>query len=160
MVKERGSSVSRSAPSCANAMNSFSTMRVPSRLPMAAASRHGTPRLHATGAKTQPKIICIESPGMPMTLPIAPRMPFRRKIMATNEISIAPTFMARCRPSAVPRPAASITFTSVFSICSVTVPRVSGVSVSGTNILAIISVPGAVMITAVSRWRASMPNAM
>ena len=41
-----------------------------------------------------------------------------------------------------------------------TVPSVSGVSVSGTNIFAIISVPGAVMITAVSRCCASMPNAM
>ena len=97
---------------------------------------------------------------MPITLPMAPRMPLSRKIIATNEISIAPTFIARCRPSAVPRPAASMTLTSVFSICSLTVPRVSGVSVSGTNIFAIISVPGAVMITAVSRCRASMPNAM
>src|SRR5688572_13777094 len=160
MVNERGSSESFSAPSCAKAMNSLSTMRVPSRLPIAAASRHGTPRLHATGANTQPKIICIDKPGTPIALPRAPRIPLSRKISATNEISMAPTFIARCRPSAVPRPAASITLTSVFSICSLTVPRVSGVSVSGTNILAIISVPGAVMITAVSRWRASMPNAM
>ena len=37
---------------------------------------------------------------------------------------------------------------------------VSGTSVSGTNILAIISVPGAVMITAVSRCCASIPNRM
>ena len=41
-----------------------------------------------------------------------------------------------------------------------TVPSVSGCSVSGTNSLAIISVPGAVMITAVSRCLASMPNRM
>ena len=53
-----------------------------------------------------------------------------------------------------------MTLTSVFSISSLTVPRVSGISVSGTNILAIISVPGAVMITAVSRCCGSMPNAM
>ncbi len=37
-------------------------------------------------------------------------------------------------------------------------PIVSGTSVSGTNILAIMIVPGAVMITAVSRCLASMPN--
>ena len=60
----------------------------------------------------------------------------------------------------VPRPAASITLTSVRSISRRTVPMVSGTSVSGTKILAIISVPGAVMITAVSRWLASMPNRM
>ena len=39
-------------------------------------------------------------------------------------------------------------------------PSSSGTSVSGTNILAIIIVPGAVMITAVSRCCASMPNRM
>ena len=53
-----------------------------------------------------------------------------------------------------------MTLTSVRSISSLTVPSVSGTAVSGTNILAIISVPGAVMITAVSRWRGSMPKAM
>ncbi len=42
---------------------------------------------------------------------------------------------------------------------SLTVPSVSGVPVSGTNIFDIISVPGAVMITAVSRCLGSMPNA-
>ena len=40
------------------------------------------------------------------------------------------------------------------------VPMVFGCSVSGTSILEISSVPGAVMITAVSKWRASTPNAM
>ena len=153
IVKERGSSDSLRPPSCANAMNSLSTMRVPSRLPTTAASFHGTPRLHATGANTQPKIICSDRPTVP-------RMPLTRKISATNEISIAPTFIARCRPSAVPRPAASMMLTSVCSISSLTVPSVSGVSVSGTNIFAIISVPGAVMITAVSKCFGSMPKAM
>ena len=79
---------------------------------------------------------------------------------AMNEMSIAPTLIASCRPSDVPRPAASMTLTSVRSISSLTVPSVSGTSVSGTNILAIISVPGAVMMTAVRRWRGSMPKAM
>src|SRR5258708_29483484 len=43
------------SPSAAYATNSLSTMRVPSRLPIVAASFHGTPILHATGEKTQPK---------------------------------------------------------------------------------------------------------
>ena len=53
-----------------------------------------------------------------------------------------------------------MTLTSVRSTSSFTVPIVSGSSVSGTNILAIISVPGAVMITAVSRCLASIPKRM
>ena len=53
-----------------------------------------------------------------------------------------------------------MTLTSVRSTFSVTLPMVCGVSVSGTSIFAIMIVPGAVMMTAVSRWRASMPNAM
>src|SRR5207247_517847 len=64
------------------------------------------------------------------------------------------------RSAVVPRPAPSTTFTSVRGISTFTPPRVSGVSVSGSMILAIMIVPGAVMITAVSRWRASIPNAM
>ena len=53
-----------------------------------------------------------------------------------------------------------MTLTSVRSTFSVTAPIVLGTSVSGTSIFAIMIVPGAVMITAVSRCRASMPNAM
>ena len=53
-----------------------------------------------------------------------------------------------------------MTLTSVRSTLSFTVPIVSGCSVSGTKILAIISVPGAVMMTAVSRCCASIPNRM
>ena len=53
-----------------------------------------------------------------------------------------------------------MTLTSVRSTSSFTVPIVSGTSVSGTKIFAIISVPGAVMMTAVSRCCASMPNRM
>ena len=75
-------------------------------------------------------------------------------------MSIAPTFSARCSPSNVPRPAASMTLTSVDFTSSFTRPMVSGTPVSGTNILAIMIVPGAVMITAVSRCLASMPNRM
>ena len=53
-----------------------------------------------------------------------------------------------------------MTLTSVFFTSSRTVPSVSGTAVSGTNIFAIISVPGAVMMTAVSRCFGSMPKAM
>ena len=53
-----------------------------------------------------------------------------------------------------------MTLTSVFSTFNLTDPIVFGTSVSGTSIFAIMIVPGAVMMTAVSRWRASMPNAM
>ena len=47
---------------------------------------------------------------------------------------------------------------SVAGIC--TLPAVNDSSVSGTSILAISSVPGAVMMTAASRCLASTPNAM
>ena len=141
-------------------MNSFSTMRVPSRLPIVPASRHGTPRLQAIGANTQPSTICRLNVGMPNQPPMPPIIAFSSAISAMNEINIAMTFIARCRPSPVPRPAASITLTSVFCMSIFTVPIVSGVSVSGTNSFDIISVPGAVMMTAVSRCFGSMPNAM
>ena len=77
-----------------------------------------------------------------------------------NEMSIAITLSMSCSPSLVPRAAASSTFTSVRGISTFTPPSVSGTSVSGSRIFAIMIVPGAVMITAVSRWRASMPNAI
>ena len=53
-----------------------------------------------------------------------------------------------------------MTLTSVVSTSSFTVPIVFGTSVSGTNIFAIMIVPGAVMMTAVSRCLASTPNRM
>ncbi len=77
-----------------------------------------------------------------------------------NDTSIAMTFSIRCRPSLVPRPAASTTFTSVLGTVMCTLPRVSGSSVSGSRSLAIMMVPGAVMMTAVRRCRASTPKAM
>lgn len=73
---------------------------------------------------------------------------------------MAPTFSARWSPSAVPRPAASMTFTSVWGTSRRTVPIVRGTPVSGTIIFAIMIVPGAVMMTAVSRCLASMPKRM
>ena len=95
-----------------------------------------------------------------MPAPSRPSSAFNSATSARNEINIAATFIARCRPSVVPRPAASITLTSFCSTFSFTVPIVAGDSVSGTKILAIISVPGAVMMTAVSRYSALMPNRM
>ena len=56
MVNERGSSAALIGPSIENATNSFSTMRVPSRVPITPQSRQGTPITQATGAKTTPKI--------------------------------------------------------------------------------------------------------
>ena len=56
IVKERGSSASFIGPSMENATNSFSTMRVPSRVPITPQSCQGTPITQATGAKTAPKI--------------------------------------------------------------------------------------------------------
>src|SRR6267378_1844256 len=79
---------------------------------------------------------------------------------AMNEISIAITLSISCSPSPVPRAAASSTFTSVRGMSTFTPPRVSGTPVSGSRIFAIMIVPGAVMMTAVRRCRASIPNAM
>src|SRR5216684_3755786 len=76
---------------------------------------------------------------------------------AINVISIAPTLSARCNPSTVPRATAPRRLVS-FSIGGIsTRPAVSGCSVSGTSILAISSVPGAVMMTAVKRFLGSAP---
>src|SRR4029077_13640344 len=55
IVNDFGSSAALIGPSCEYATNSLRTMRVPSKLPMAGASFHGTPMLQATGASTQPK---------------------------------------------------------------------------------------------------------
>src|SRR5437870_3240016 len=153
IVNDFGSSCALSGPSCEYATNSLSAIRVPSRLPIVGASRHGTPIDQATGANTHPKICCrlrFARPSSALTSAMSAR----------NEMSIAPTFRARCSPSPVPRPAASITLTSVFSTSSFTFPIVFGTSVSGTSIFAIMIVPGAVMITAVSRCLASMPKRM
>src|SRR6266853_85198 len=49
MVKDTGSSVALSGPSCAYAMNSFSTIRVPRRPAMVLVSWPGTPITHAIG---------------------------------------------------------------------------------------------------------------
>ena len=76
---------------------------------------------------------------------------------AKNAINIAPTFSASFSPSLVPAAAASSTLTeSLWNLFS-TEPSVSGVSVSGTIILAIIKAAGAEMTQAVARCPASTP---
>jgi hypothetical protein len=72
-------------------------------------------------------------------------------IRAMKASSIAPTLSASFRPSAAPAAAASITLVVVFSTLTRTSPRVSGVWVSGTRILAITMVAGAAMMLAVIR---------
>src|SRR5262249_47534194 len=55
MVNERGSRVTFIDPRNENATSSLRTMRVPSKLPMAAQSCQGMPITQATGANAQPK---------------------------------------------------------------------------------------------------------
>jgi hypothetical protein len=153
IVNERGSSVALSGPSWEKAMNSLSTARVPRRLPIAGQSFQETPRVHATGLPTQPSTVWRSAGNQPATAWIAPKIPFTRATSATNATSIA-------SPSPVPRATAPTTFGSGRGRSSFTLPQVSGRSVSGSSSFAIIIVPGAVMMTAVSRWRASTPNAI
>jgi hypothetical protein len=46
-------------------MNSFKTIRVPSKLPIAPASCHGMPSSTPRARKTHPNIICMLKPGWP-----------------------------------------------------------------------------------------------
>ncbi len=87
------------------AINSLRTARVPSRLPTAVQSRHGTPSRYAAGASAQPKIVSNDKPTKPNPLLIS-------AIRPRNAMSIAPMFNARLKPSRVPREAASRTFAS------------------------------------------------
>ena len=91
-------------------------------------------------------------------------IPSSKAINARNEISMAAMFNAMCRPSVVPRAIAPSRFSffpsSTSSSLITTRPAVLGTSVSGTSILAITSVPGAVMMTALSKCFGSIPNAM
>src|SRR2546422_3721745 len=57
MVNDTGSSCPRSGPRSLYAMNSFSTMRSPSRLPIVPLSCHGTPMTQAIGRKIQPSTV-------------------------------------------------------------------------------------------------------
>ncbi len=74
---------------------------------------------------------------------------------AMKAMSITATLKASCPPSKAPRAAASSTLASWLGMSTFTSPEVSGCSVSGSSSLAIITAPGAVMITAVSRWTMS-----
>ena len=165
MAKERGSSTAFCPPSMVKATNSFNTMRVPSRLPIAMQSCHGTPMIKAMGAKRTPRIFSrlAGNQAMPCAakkLCAPPSNEFMRKMMARNEISMAATFSAKPNPSLVPLAAASSTLLARSSSGNFAPPAVSGTSVSGTSILATGRVPGAVMITAASRCSGATPTAM
>src|SRR5437764_212286 len=113
----------------------------------------------AIGRKIQPSTVCRLMGNQEMNPWIHPNNPLTSAMSAMNEISIAITLSIKKRPSLVPRAAASSTLTSVRGMSTLTPPRVSGTSVSGSMIFAIMIVPGAVMMTAVSKCPASIPNA-
>src|SRR5205823_1667030 len=140
IVKDTGSSACFIGPSCAYAMNSFRTMRVPNRLPMVPLSCHGTPITQAIGLKTQPSTVWMFSGNHAAYPWTQPNSPFPRATSAMKETSIAITLSMRCNPSVVPRAAASTTFTSVRGMSTRTPPSVCGVSVSGSRIFAIMMV--------------------
>src|SRR5207247_1020125 len=102
------------------------------RIPASVADRKFA-RVPAIMARNQPR-----KPWIDANSPMASAM------RAMNDTSIAITLSIRCRPSVVPRAAASTTFTSVRGISTLTPPRVCGVAVSGSRIFAIMIVPGAV----------------
>src|SRR5207249_4334461 len=87
MVKDRGSRwVLRSARSL-NAMNSFRTMRSPSRLPMVPESCHGTPIANAIGRKIQLRTVWMFS-GNQATWPCThPKPPLTSATRAIKETS-------------------------------------------------------------------------
>ena len=72
-----------------------------------------------------------------------------QRVVVTS--SIAAMFNASLRPSAAPPAAASMMLQAVFSTSIFTVPRVSGVPVSGISSLATTRVAGAAMMLAASR---------
>src|SRR5207245_67530 len=96
MVKDRGSRwVLRSARSL-KAMNSFRTMRSPSRLPMVPESCHGTPIANAIGRKIQLRTVWMFS-GNQATWPCThPKPPLTSATRAIKETSIAMTLSIRC----------------------------------------------------------------
>ena len=91
------------------------------------------------------------SADRPVTSPIQVSGQFSSAIRAMNASSIAPMFSASRRPSPAPAAAASMTLVVVFSTSILTVPRVSGVPVSGISNFATTIVAGAAMIDAASR---------
>src|SRR2546429_6161559 len=85
IVKETGSSAGLMGPSCAYAMNSFSTMRVPSRLPMVPLSCHGTPITQAIGLKTQPSTVWMLAGNQPSKPWIHPNSPLASAMRRSEE---------------------------------------------------------------------------
>jgi len=66
MVNERGSRLPRRGPSIEKATSSFSTIRVPNRLPIIGQSCQGMPISHAIGANKVPKIRYMEEGNQPI----------------------------------------------------------------------------------------------
>ena len=94
---------------------------------------------------------------MPQKWPTQPRKPFNIAISATKAISIAEMFRTSVIPWEAPLAVASMKFTLVFSTFILTLPIVTGSSVSGQRILAIRNVPGAAMTEAVIRYLSGAP---
>ena len=117
IVNDVGSSAAFCAPSMVKATSSFSTMRVPSRLPISMQSCHGTPMIHAIGAKTQPKSVSrlagTNESVRSQQIMRAAKYPVDQRNQR-EEISIAATLIASPSPSLVPFDAAASTF-SCFS---------------------------------------------
>ena len=72
---------------------------------------------------------------------------------------MATMLMTSVIPCDAPEAAASIRFVCVFSTFKVTFPMVTGTSVSGIRILAIMMAPGAAITDAVIRYFAGIPIA-
>ena len=72
-------------------------------------------------------------------------------------MSIAAMFRTSVMPCEAPVAAASMKFASCFSICILTVPIVTGFSVSGHMIFVMRNVPGAAMTDAVMRYFSGAP---
>ena len=131
-------------------------MRVPSRLPIVPASRHGTPRDHATGANTQPKICCrLQARTEPPRMRVGQRNQRDERNQHRADVDRQLQALAGAAAGRVDHVDVGLLDLELDGAAASPAPPVSG-----TNIFAIINVPGAVMITAVSRCRGSMPNAM
>jgi len=149
-------------PSMENATNSFSTMRTPRRLPIKRQSCQGLQspmRWCKQGAQYR-----LEARGKPRDVGVNSAMiPSNNAINARNEISMAAMFSAMCNHPWCARDGPQQVFIFLhlyFFFTHYHATRGSGHFGLGTSIFAITSVPGAVMMTALSRCLGSIPKAM
>ena len=98
-----------------------------------AARRRGSPPRARPAGRPPGREPSRRSPGA--TCPSKPSPMLIRAIRPRNAISMAAMLRARCRPSRVPRAAASRTLASLRSLGRVDVAQRLGLSVSGTSIL-------------------------